>query len=348
MGLHQGFEYWDERQSVPLMRHVAPFYLRESLARWLEPKLPPRIFEYPYRDAESINRAVFPLLDELAAGDRPFFLFVNYMDAHWPYRPPDAVPGSESAQVPLLRTKGYEELIREVSTLEREIEPSERAHLIARYDASISFLDARVGRLLDRLDELGLAQNSLVIVTSDHGETFGERHWVGHQSATYQDEIHVPLIVRFPGEARGRVDDRPTSSVDLAPTVLDVLGLTVPETMQGRSLRATGAERAILSEHYPMGVRSRWHPRHDRTERALVRSGYKFIRSSRGKRELYDLATDPDEQRDLAALEPEIAEALEFELDGWLSAVSEPDTADEPEAIGPETEQRLRALGYIE
>jgi len=155
--------------------------------------------EVPYRRAADINRAVLPLLDEVAANPQPFFLFVNYMDAHWPYRPPppfDTKFGSTRARS--IAMADYYRMASDVMAGRRTLTDTERADLHAQYDGGIANIDQQIGALVDRLEKLERLDNCLLIVTADHGEAFGEHALVEHGVSVYGDQIHVPLIVKYP------------------------------------------------------------------------------------------------------------------------------------------------------
>jgi arylsulfatase A-like enzyme len=166
------------------------------------------------------------------------------------------------------------------------------------YDGEIAFTDAHVARVLARLDELGLAQDTIVVIVSDHGEEFGEHGATRHGYTLYQEAVRVPLIVRVPGIAPRRVAEV-VSGVDVMPTLLEACGVEAPAPIEGRSLLAlargeTLPEREALSE-------VRWHAGQDM--RALRAGRWKYIEDhgSEPRDFMFDLQTDPREMRDLAA-----------------------------------------------
>ncbi len=128
--------------------------------------------------------------------------------------------------------------------------------LMARdcYDDCIAFLDEQLGRLLDELRGQGLLDNTEVIITSDHGEAFGDHGYFGHSYSLYLDEIGVPLVILSPGAPAGRVVDSPVSLRDLPATVVDLLGslgrLTVPGPLVG-GLLAVGTRAGAPGDHHP-------------------------------------------------------------------------------------------------
>jgi arylsulfatase A-like enzyme len=190
---------------------------------------------------------------------------------------------------------------------------SERMAQLLRdlYDGCILHLDHELGLLFDELDRRGVLENTLVIVTSDHGETLREHGRIrGHASSLYLTELHVPLVVSFPGRVpEGRVVRAPVTLRDLPATVLDLARLADSASFPGRSLAALwagdGAAPAegspVLSEASPMPG---WTPKHVPIYKgdmfSLVRGGLHYIRNGDGSEELYDIEGDSLEQSDLA------------------------------------------------
>ena len=271
-------------------------------------------------------------LEETA--DEPFLLFLHTFEAHSPHRRREpfysrlggtgnaarsqAVVTERSSAPP---ATGY--LVSKEFYWHREgfglslVDHDEMQEVIDRYDSGIAYADAQIGRLLGRLDELGLAENTLVVVTSDHGEAFGEKGLDSH-GYLYDFNLKIPLIMALPsGQEAGRRISEQIRSVDLMPTLLDWAGLPLPAAgeIDGRSLRPllSGREEATRDAWSYAGSSNRG--------LALRRSGrMKYIlnntawRPLRGQEELYDLATDSAESQDLAATAPHISAIREQAL----------------------------------
>jgi len=342
--LNQGFQYYDSR--VPISWTVWQYYLRHRIHNLLNYG-----FRSPhgasYRRAEEINREIFTLLDIMRKrGERSFF-FINYMDAHYPYLPlppfDKLYPGKDET----FTKDRYDSLRKQVMELERRITKEESSHLISQYDGGIAYLDFHIGKLLTRLKELGIYENSLIIFTSDHGEAFGERGLIDHGSSVYQDQVYIPLIIKYPRTNEKNVVNQLVSSVDLMPTILDVLGCEIPQGIQGQSLLklAIGNSRHVISEFYPFSDLVQSHPRFDRVQRAVFSGRFKFIKSTNGTKELYDLHEDPDEKNNLFKPDDKTSRELEARLNQWLEEVKEESGSIiklEKEAL-----DRLKSLGYI-
>lgn len=236
-------------------------------------------------------------------------------------------------------------------------------HEKAWYDGSIRGMDAELGRLLDRLEHLGLADRVAVAFVSDHGEEFLEHgsHW--HGLNVYGENANVPFLLWAPGFLPRGVEVQPTVQlVDVMPTLLDLAGLPVPERAQGRSLLP------LVREVEAGKVSAEWARRPAFVERAVrkdpadadVLGGYAIIRDrwklvaidpprpGRPERELYDHRADPLNLEDVAAQHPEVVAALGAELDRWRDwAQRQRLPADDAGTLDAGELERLRSLGYV-
>ncbi|WP_169975783.1 sulfatase [Tautonia rosea] len=194
------------------------------IATSLRPGEPPPLRRFARIDAASINRRFLEWLDHDRARDRPFFAFLNYFDAHDPYLVP---PGEEHrfGDQPSIPTDRAFLENWWLSSDKSEITPEQQALLIDGYDSCIASLDQHLGRLFHELDQRGLLNDLIVIVTSDHGEAFGEHGLFGHGVSLYEDQLHVPLLIVAPGLApNAQTIDRVVSLRDLPATILDLAG----------------------------------------------------------------------------------------------------------------------------
>lgn len=295
--------------------------------------------------------------------EAPFFAYLQYMDLHQPIRPPQPFfdyfpvhPGGGHAE----RHVGWR-----YSRLDVEDDPRFRLyrdHKIALYDGALRYVDHEIGRLLTLLDELGLADRTLVVVTSDHGEEFWdhwrtERGWgddprnlwgVGHGHSMFQELLRVPLVIAGPRVPAGGRSDCPVRHVDVLPTVTELLGLPAPGGLPGDSLvpafAGDGDEPRCTSR-----ARIAEAPAYGPDSRAIVWRGRKLVVRSPGGPAtaslLFDLRQDPGERRDLADQRPEATVALAKLLDAELGR--RPEVAGEPMQLDDESVRELRALGYL-
>jgi arylsulfatase A-like enzyme len=343
-GFVQGFQYYDFRQPTRFLKRGPAFYLRAAIFEIFK-KLSPRVaFDKQYKNAEEINAHVFRVLDKSMATPRPFFLFINYMDAHIPYIPPPPFDGLYPGKMRSFTTEREYALIKDVMKLKRKITDEEYRHLVSQYDGGIAYLDSQIMKLMERLKSLDLYDKSLIIVTSDHGEAFGEKNLIDHGHSVYQNQIHVPLIIKYPGMVQGKVVNELVSSVDIMPTILTMLGVKVPDGVQGQSLLSSAGDqkRIVLAESYPYALLLQRHSRFHRIQRAILSGSMKLIKSTNGEVELYNLAEDPNEETNLYGKNAESRE-LEGLLDRWLRETGE---APNPK-VDKRTLERLKSLGYV-
>jgi arylsulfatase A-like enzyme len=253
--------------------------------------------------AEDINRDFLGWLDGRDR-DRPFFVFLNYLDAHGPYQPPAPYDTLFSAPGSSL----YIENLRE-DTPAREWSPVARQAAVNKYDESIAYLDAQLGRLFLELKRRGLWDSTLVIVTSDHGEEFGEREVFYHGNSLYRASLEVPLLVRLPGTVpAGREVSAPVSLRDLAATILDVSGANTSGKLAGKSLArfwngrldSTAIDTLLMELSYsprlPKGT-----PIANGPMKSILIRDMRLISNGDGREELYDFEHDRKDSLDLAA-----------------------------------------------
>lgn len=254
------------------------------------------------KTAEHINSEVLNWLDHKDP-QRPFFAFLNYFDAHAPYTPPKPFDSKFGSTRPSFNPR---------------IKPSESwpaAEVQAQldtYDGAIAYLDDQLGLLFDDLQRRGLLENTLVIVTSDHGEEFLEHGVMQHGWSTYLKALHVPLVISFPGHVpSGKSVDELATLRDLSATVIDLLDLNDKTRFPGVSLvrswnnsrdSVSTAKSPLLSE---LGLQTTDTPEHypirkgKGTLDSLLVGKYHYIRSFEGREELYDFISDPLERNNL-------------------------------------------------
>ncbi len=350
-GLEQGFQAFDARPPDEyLLLHEAGrlpwFTLGRSLHRSFARAAPARAELRHYRKAEQVIEEGLGMIDAAAVAGRPLFLLLNLMDAHWPYVPPPPFDQRFAGFDPRFDDMAWRSALVDqvIEGRERDVAADERAHMESQYDGAIAYMDAEVGRLIDHLKLRGLWEDTLLVVTSDHGEAFGERQLVGHALSVYQDQVHVPLLIKAPGARQGRRVPWTASLIDVLPTVVATLGLEVPAGLQGRDLLAAEAPArppVVAAESFPNPALGG--PRLDRVQRALRLGALKLIRSSTAPDEVYDLAADPSEGHAIggaAVVLPDLSRLLE----DWLQAVP---PAEAGAALTDEaTLERLRRLGY--
>lgn len=269
--------------------------------------------------------------------EKPFFLFLHTYEVHHPYTPtPERLAAMETGYAGRLPGRISIRLLEKINSGRKALEPGDLEHIVAAYDAEISSADAGFAELLALLRRLGRYDSSLIVLMSDHGEAFGERGRVGwHGDTLYDEQIRIPLIVRLPGgRLRGRAVDRQVRGIDVAPTILSLLGLPIPREFSGVAIDIAGR----AAGHPPWAVASI-----DGSPNELA------VRTSRWKwyqGRLYDLVADPGETTDVAARHAAIAEDLEGRLLALLKARAPAGRT--PVEVDSRMRERLKALGYVE
>jgi arylsulfatase A-like enzyme len=346
-GLAQGFQMFDGRLPVECVPDRGDHYLRRSVRRLLTPLMWTGRFDLRARRAREITNEAVELIEEAARRGRPLFLFLNYFDAHMPYVPPPPYDTMFPGRTYHLTRDRYFEIEQRVFGRGEPIDPGERDHLISQYDGSLAYLDAEVGRLIEHLKRTGIYDNTLLIVTSDHGEAFGEHFLLGHLQSLRQHQLWIPLLIRYPGQRAGKRVEPRVSQVDLLPTVLEALGIDAPGDCDGQSLlRSPSADhRLIFAEAYVDAGNKGIRPDYPDRELAVLSNNLKLFTRSNGEIHFYDLAADPAEEHNLYhPADPRAAELL-AELNRWLER--NPLRVELQAPPDPKTLDRLRALGYI-
>ncbi|RMH03699.1 MAG: hypothetical protein D6702_05265 [Planctomycetota bacterium] len=294
--------------------------------------------------AQALNRQVFQWLDDYD-GRQPFFLYVQYIDPHTPYSPPEDLI-NEGGQEPVsLPAQFIDKNAPPYPLSSYEAAPPEvLAGLSRLYDAEVRYVDREIGRLLNRLAERGLLEDTIVVVTADHGEElYDHEQWL-HGQSLFDELVRVPLIVAGPGVAR-QVVEEPVELIDLLPTAAGWSGAEIHFPIQGRDLGPILAggggdpERVVFSERqgaYPLHAVRRGR---DKLIRITSPDGPVWLQ--------YDLGRDPGERRNLAAEGGPAAELREL-LERTVAAAGAllGERAAKVEATGAAADE-LKALGYI-
>ncbi|HEX5714645.1 MAG TPA: sulfatase [Thermoanaerobaculia bacterium] len=291
--------------------------------------------------APKVNELALPLLEKHAKDER-LFVWLHYTDPHAPYMLPDGVANpflnddlfQGDTVVPRKVARGYKLGGRD-----------DLKYYVAQYDANVLVADLYIRKVLDRARELGLLEDSLTVFTADHGESLGEHgSWFEHGPLPYNTTARVPLFFVRDGLAAGRRIGRPVELIDLYPTLRDLVvpGHPVPG-LEGKSL--AGFLRGQDSPDFRLAFSEAGEkPRYFRS----VQDGkWKLVLGVGGKRptgmELYDLAADPQETRNIATAHPEELRRLRAELMGWVKNRPGRHAGQEEDE---ETLKALRALGY--
>lgn len=294
----------------------------------------------PYLPADALTAKAVRFLRRHPAA-RPWFLWLHYMDVHAPYRPPrrHAARFQSTERLEL----SDQDLWQKALSKPHEISENERQHLIDLYDAEINFVDEQIGHLLMYLRRLGLLDSTLIIVTADHGEAFGEHGQFSHRFELYDELLRVPLLMRLPARLpAAQVVTAQVRLLDLVPTILDLLDLD-GRPFEGASLLplVEGHEktpRITISETQP-----------ETGLYAIRQDGWKLILNVHtGAVELYNLRRDPRETINCTNTAPLMASNLEAQLRSHLQRIEASPSSQAWVEVDHLTMDRLHALGYVE
>lgn len=292
-----------------------------------------------WRWGRCVSDAALRLLPELR---EPFFLYTHYLDPHAVYTPPRPLARRFAAA-----QRGTHDWSRAgdprpisaalYSGAETAWDDRDVQQLSALYDGEVAMFDRELGRVLDALEKRGLAERTLVIVAADHGEAFLEHGHTEHGHSLFEEELHVPLVLRPPGGGKGRRVAAAVANVDILPTVLDYLRLAGPPGIEGRSLRPLAEGRAEERQARPLFALIG-------ELRATTDGRHKLIRHlGNGEVQLFDLQADAGERRDLWPAQTAAARPLAIALTAWVEREGPEARERSSEAVA-----RLRALGYMQ
>jgi arylsulfatase A-like enzyme len=286
----------------------------------------------------------------------PFLAWVHYVDAHKPF---DPVPD-------LMREEGDATFVPDDPTLDRAtleripLSAEAKKRLLAIYDSQIAGIDREIGRLLDALAEAGLSENTIVVLTADHGEELGDHQdYFYHLASVYQQVLSIPWIVRWPGRLpAARLVGENVAALDIAPTILDLAGLAPPAGVEGVSRAGlargdSGAEGTPLTfaewaDQIVVVGEGSW--RYIWNPNAICTFGLPYGTDTGkcfriGVEELYDLGSDPLQMSDLLARHPDRAAALRRRA---CAFVGEKDFTHGQAVVDEEVRERLNSLGYVQ
>jgi len=309
-GFNQGFEIYDDGNPRRRRFYEISSYISKLLS-WLE-----------------------------SVRNRKFFLFIHTYDVHDSYNPP--------ASYFDLYTKGYceGEHLRTSKGIQphkldaSKFTPEEIDYIMAVYDGGINYVDDQLGKIFEKLDQLGINDNTIIIVTADHGEAFKEHGNWGHWH-TYIEEVHVPLIMRGPGIPTKRIYENYVQHIDIVPTILEILNIPQRKEMQGRSILPLMNNREIEKDfktytwaHSSMSLRTK---------------KWTYIMNHNRPDELYDRINDPKEQNNVIEKRPLVAQKLKEELEDFIALTSEgKPRVVEKVHIDEELKEQLKSLGYLQ
>lgn len=311
--------------------------------------------------AKRTNDLIRDRLDAWCDRDDPLFLFVNYLEPHLEYHPPkeiaerhlpDGVSYSEAMDV---NQDAWAFITGEQAMSDRDFDA-----LKALYRAEIEYLDGRLGELRQSFRQADLLEDTVFIITGDHGENIGDHGLMDHQYSLNQTLLHVPLIISGKGFETGNRVRKPVQLLDLFPTILEIADVDPSDAAGGGASLCTPDElpdnRPLFSEYVAPQpaietLVERYDCRkdvevYDRRLWAVQDKNLKLVEASDGSRWLYDLELDPDETTDLAGDRPDALERMSELLTDWRSSL--PEITAREVGMDEQTKQHLEELGYLQ
>jgi arylsulfatase A-like enzyme len=268
--------------------------------------------------AENLNEVAIPELERLAGEDKPFFLFLRHMDPHAPYLPPqpferifyhgDELDPSNHSLDPVMKFKPFCDFFASW------FPPgcTDKDYIVAQYDGAVAYMDACIASILTTVESLGIEEETLIVVDSDHGEThYDHECWFDHHGL-YDCTIHIPLIFVYPGKAPAGKRSRDYAHMkDITPTILDLMGIKAGIKFDGRSLAPLmrGKPRRQEPEFYL--TEATWMRKHGwRTPEWKLMQALEPDFHFKPEIELYNLLVDPEENHNVAKQEPGVVKML--------------------------------------
>ena len=350
--------------TVERMRAVGKELLSTDAARTVTNGAYAKLLRKRYDDGARVtNWRIRRWLSKRWDDERPFFMFVNYLEPHLEYDPPERFANKflpedmNPSTVEEISQDAWSYVCEQVEMDERDFEV-----LSALYNGELSYLDYRIGQITDHLEKLDVLDETVLMIVGDHGENIGEHGLMDHQYSLYDTLLHVPLFVRYPETFDADVEIEELVELrDLYPPILDLGGVDRPvdETVSDRSLLDGSARDYIIGEYktpqpsisaleervdrVPEKVR-----RYDRGLRCIRTSEWKYIEGTDGNEELYELDDDPGETTNVADSHPGVCIEFAERLTSVQSELTRGDRNGSAAAVDATTEQRLEDLGYLQ
>ena len=280
----------------------------------------------------------------------PFFLFVNFMDTHRPYnvapRPGFIDPPADPDVVGL-----SQQFTQNVFASSGPLSDELQRKIIDQYDTAVANVDQGVGAVLQALRAHDAFDNTVIVITSDHGQYLGEHRLVGHSKDVYQEALKVPLIIKGPGSGVGRTIAKRVSLAMIPELICERMPSALDQRVRARFPDRSQTSFLLASNRFSRAkdLSQPWGDRFKRVRRVVFSGQYKYIHSSDGQHELYDLEADPRESRNLVEVLPDVAarmaEALASLRTGQQPA---PDTDAPSTPLSPDELRMMAQLGYID
>ncbi|MFQ6082760.1 MAG: sulfatase [Methanosarcinales archaeon] len=287
---------------------------------------------HKYTRANYVNNILFPLLDKYKKEN--LFVFINYLDPHDPYFPKNSITKYSRYSL----KNGF---VRNLKHWQRpNLNEKQWENLQDLYNQELLYLDKYLGKLFNRLKRLNLWDDTIIIITSDHGELLGEKGLLGHAIALYENEIKIPMMIRYPKMfPQNYVVEDLIQTVDIVPTILETLNIKIPDGIHGKSLLSVLKETdEIKKRRFAFSLQFSY--------RSIRDKNWKYFRNlENGIEELYNIKNDPNELNDIAGDKQDILSQLSKTLNVYIQKYEEGQL--KSTSNNDERRELLRSLGYI-
>jgi arylsulfatase A-like enzyme len=384
VNLLQGFQHidlsWGRKWKRMVTQHTRKKLIKRDRSTEISPSAKNRHKGTGYYNAGPVTHVALTQWLDQRQSDKPFFAYLSYMEAHKPRVPfldsRRKVADDETIKVGLATDLSFNAQLL-YSYDKKEYTPEQLEAVNRVYDATLIDLDNATADLLDDLAQRGILDDTIVILTADHGEQLGEHGQFGHRNGVYQSLVHVPLIIAYPRKFSPQRVKKAVSNLEIYSTLVDVAGLPAPDgpnqIVPGNLTDFRAPAKAVFAESISIDrlgfgkvkkrfddlTRDVWANKY----RTVAWEDYKLIETIDFdseeviKHELYHLAADPHEENDLSSSDPERTEALKARLHEWHDSVPkwDPSIADEPDNIedrgksknADAMKKQLEMLGYV-
>ncbi len=314
----------------------------------------------PFVPADSVNGIICRWGDEIKKYDK-YFLWIHYIDPHYPYSSREPWINNYLSEESMLQFSNlsdmspwdlavlHNKLKKDNQELSKQMMTMLKKNILARYDSEINYVDSYIGELIQTFDQ---DDNTIIIITSDHGEEFFEYDYVGHGNNLHHETTHIPLIIKLPSSYKKGIVEKNISLVDVMPTILHTLNITAPDQTLGQSYwEKKGVlhwfEKIFLSKNpaeYKFAELDNWH-----TLKSIVTPEWKYIYDYKDNTEqLYNIKSDPMELNNLADKKAKQCNKLRKQLFKWVSNSKKYPTTKISPKLSPEEKEKLKELGYIQ
>jgi arylsulfatase A-like enzyme len=305
--------------------------------------------QYKQSTAPFVNKTIYSWETEIKKSNK-YFLWAHFMDPHGPYHARSPWNARYASKAPTgldLSGKKIDTLREYIPTFKED--PQALSNLIALYDSEISFVDSYIGKLIQRFE---LDNNTLIIITADHGEEFLEHDQFTHGNNLFQETIRIPLIVKLPNSSQKRVVEKLVNLVDIMPTISELLNIIPPEQTLGKSFLEKKGSLFWIKKTFLTKDASEYNFSEldlNSTLKTIMTPEWKYIYNYKDKTEqLYNVKSDPLELHNLIDKKTKQASQLKEQLFQWVSNSKKYHSKGHSLKLSPEEKERLKALGYIE